>query len=146
MSKIKEKIIRLENVNSLDDFLFQICNQLKMKGWQFDNLTIEEKIVKWLSRNTDKKLRLEIYKESILKKIEELQSRIILTSKAELPEGYEIGNPHNRWIHNDPIIRTQEQIEKDNKKIKSESDKEYNKIRLLLESIEEKCGIQVVRK
>lgn len=117
-----------------------------MKGWQFDNLTIEEKIAKWSSRNTNKELCIELYKESILKKIEEFQSRIILASKIEFPEGYEIGNPHNRWIHNDPIVRTQEQIKKDNKKIKSESDKEFNKIQLLLDSIEKKCEIKVLRK
>lgn len=117
-----------------------------MKGWQFDKLAIEEKILKWLKRNIDKELIIEIFQESILKKIKEIQSRKFLTFGAEIPKGYEIGNPHNRWIHNDPIIRTQEQVAEDDKKIKSESEREYKKIESLLDSIDEKCGVKIIRK
>lgn len=146
MENIKQKTIEFKDVSSSDDFLFQICNRLKMKGWQFDNLTIEEKVLKWSSRNINKELIIEIFHDSIKKKINEVQSRNTLTSKTEIPKGYEIGNPHNRWIHNDGIIRTQEQINEDEKKIKIQSEKEYIKIEGILDSINKKCQIEIIRK
>ena len=44
-----------------------------MKGWQFDKLTIEEKILKWSNRNPDKELVIEIYESLILKKVKEIK-------------------------------------------------------------------------
>ena len=77
MKKIKQKILKFQDVNSLDNFLFQICNRLKMRGWQFDKLSTEEKILKWLSRNPEKELVLEIYSGSILKNIKEYNTLLV---------------------------------------------------------------------
>ncbi|TDQ25727.1 hypothetical protein [Tenacibaculum caenipelagi] len=144
--KIKQKIIRLSDIDSSDNLQIQICNKLKLKGWQFDKLTIEEKILKWTNRNKDKVLIIEIYLIPILKKIKESQSRNILTSRASIPEGYEMGNQLNRWVHNDPIIRTQKQVVENEKKIKIKSEKEYRKIENILDSINKKCQIEVIKK
>jgi len=144
LEKNKQKIIEFKDVSPSNDFLFQICNRLKMKGWQFDKLTIEEKVSKWLSRNPKKELILEIYSESILKKIKEFKSRI--PYETEIPKGYELGNPHNRWIHNNPISRTQEQIIEDQKKIDIETDEEYRKVKSILNSLKRKCQIEIIEK
>lgn len=123
-----------------------MCNRLKMKGWQFDNLTIEEKILKWLNQNVEKELSIEIYKESIIKEIEKYQSWEILISREKIPKDYEMGNPNNRWIFNVSKSRTPQQFEEDNEKIKAKTKKEFKKIEKLLVSINQKCGIKVVQK
>jgi len=144
LKRTNQKILKFEDVNSHDAFQFQICNRLKMKGWQFDKLSIEEKILKWTNRNPDKELVLEVNKELIFKKVQEDKSRTILMARLKIPENYEMGNPLNRWIHNDPIIRTQEQVDEDEKKIKVASEEEYKKIQRLIDSIKRKCNIKIV--
>lgn len=144
MKKIKQKIVKLEDIESHDAFEFQLCKKLKMTGWQFDKLSIEEKILKWTNRNPDKELILEINKELIFRKVHESKSRTILISRSKIPENYEMGNPLNRWIHNDPIIRTQEEVDEDEKKIKIECDEESKRIQLLIDNMKRKCNIKVV--
>lgn len=144
MQKSKQRIVKLKDVDSLDDFQFQICNNLKLKGWQFDNLPIKEKILKWTQRNPDKELILEIYKEFILKKVHENISRVILTTRIEIPKNYEIGNPLNRWVHNETIIRTKEQGDEDKKKIETAFKEEFKKINSLIENIKTICSIRII--
>lgn len=146
MNKLKQKTIRFDKINSSNDFLFQICNRLKMKGWQFDNLTIEEKILKWSNRNPDKELIIKMSVVLIIENIKEVISRKKNVINSKIPKDYELGNPHNRWIHNEPIFRTQEQINRNNKKIEIETDKEYKKIKTILNSIKKKCSVKIIEK
>jgi len=142
--KKKKKIVKLGDVESLNAVQFHVCNKLRMVDWQYDKLSIEEKILKWTSRNPDKELIFEINRELIFKSVRQNKSTIILISRSEFPTNYDMGNPHNRWIHNDPIVRTQEQENEDEKKIEIETKEEFEKIQSLIESIRNKCSIQIV--
>ena len=139
----KSLLIKLNDIESLQGLEFQICKKLKLRGWQFDKLLLQEKILKYTSRNPDKRIVIQVDEESIVKRIRKSKLNT-LYSNNEFPPNFEMGNPFNRWIGDNPVIRTREQAEEDNRKVEFEAKVEFGEIQATLEILRQNCNVEVV--
>lgn len=111
-----EKIIRFKKYTDIESLKHYILQRLKLVDPPKNiHVEFDDRLKKHIDQHENLQIIIQFDRPTIE---EELKFRVNLenTLQEPYPDNYEMGNPHNRWIH-EPVRRTEEEMQEQQIKI-----------------------------
>src|SRR5690349_297229 len=104
---MNERIIKIASYTDLESLKKFILQKLNLVDHKKDHVQeFDERLKNYIDRNKSLKIVFEFDRDKLEK---DFRLQLSLTRfQQPCPDNFELGNPHNRWLH-EPIIRTGEE-------------------------------------
>ena len=133
---MNNRVIYLKSFTDIESLKRFILQKLNLIDHKKESVTeFDDRLKSYINRNEDLKIIFQFDRNNLEN---DLKFKLSLTNRVDqpYPDNFELGNPHNRWFF-DPIIKTEEEIEREKVQFEKGFQKELVTLKEFLDKLEQ---------